>query len=58
MKKLEKLEKLLSKDNELNKLLKTNIFLNPDCNLYLEMVNLNKVGLDTLNEVHIYVFTN
>ena len=48
---MEKLEKLLKDDNQLNKILGTNIYLNPDSNLYLEMVNQNKVQLDTLNEV-------
>jgi hypothetical protein len=48
---MEKLEKLLQDDMRINKLLNTNIYLNPDANLYLEMINLNKIHLDALNEV-------
>jgi hypothetical protein len=49
---MKKLEKLLKDDIKLNKLLKTNSCLHPDINLYLEMINLNKVNLDTLTEVY------
>jgi hypothetical protein len=50
---MDKLSRLLEENSQMNKLLKTNIYLNHDTNLYLEMVNLNKTNLDTLNNVSI-----